>query len=189
MLQACDVQLAESRQAHALPFMHDHPLQVRVGHNIALVVEHGNFGAGGDAQALGFAGQVVDRNIHADHRFSVNAALRQGQADFTGSEEHVRRRQHSGGLRTGFGEPRACTRVVAVFGFGLGLQQVQRLVVVAPLALHHPALATADTLHQKRRARRRGETLQQLRVTQPAHQQEIAAGVAHVGGTEHAVGI
>ncbi|MNE14937.1 hypothetical protein D3C80_1078330 [compost metagenome] len=91
VLQACNAQFADTRQAQALPFMHDYPLQVRVGHDAALVVDHGNLCAGGDAQPLGFAGQVGDRNIHADHCTTVNAALRHGQADLAGGEEHIGR--------------------------------------------------------------------------------------------------
>ncbi len=188
VLQAGNTQFADARQAHGLPFVHDDPLQVRVGHHAALVVDHDDLGAGGHAQALRLADQVVDRNVHANHRTAVDAALGHGQADLAGGEEHIGVGQHGGGLGAGFDKPRARTRIVAVFGLGPGLQQVQRVVVEAPLTLHRPTL-TADALHQKCRPRRCGETLQHLRVTQAAHQQEITTGVTHVGGTEHAVGV
>ncbi|PAV72603.1 hypothetical protein WR25_21738 [Diploscapter pachys] len=75
MRKAADAQLANARQAHALTLAHDHPLQVRIGHHVALVVDHGDLGTCGNAQVAALAGQVADRDIHADHCRSAEHAV------------------------------------------------------------------------------------------------------------------
>jgi len=189
LLQAGDTQFGHARQAHRFAVMHDDPLQVRVGHHAALVIDHGDLGTAGHAQVAGLVGQVIDRDIHAEYRRAIDAALGHGHADFTGGEEHVGPGQHRAGLRRGVSEPRPRARVVVIVRHGLAFEQGQRRVIKAPLAYPRPTLAQADTLHQEAGTGRRGKALKQLRVAQAAHQQKFAIGVADIGGAEHLVGL
>ncbi|MND90649.1 hypothetical protein D3C80_827390 [compost metagenome] len=188
-LQAGNAQLADARQAHSLPLMHDDPLQVRISHHTALIVNHGDLGASGHAQVPALTGQVVDRDIHADHRRAVDAALRHGQADLAGGEKHIGAGQYGGRACGGFDEPGALAWVEVILRLDLGFEQGQRLVVETPFAQHRSVGACADALHQERSTWRRGEALQQLRIPEPADQEELTVGITDVNGAEHLVGV
>ncbi|MNO72775.1 hypothetical protein D3C76_637290 [compost metagenome] len=145
--EAGHAQLIEAGQAGFVAVVHQQARQVRIGDHRTLAVHQRQLGIGGLAQAVHLLADVVHRGIHADHRGAVDAAVRQGQADLVGGEEHIGQGEDRALAALGLAVPGTLARIELVVGLVAHPQQVQLVVVVAPFAAAGALLVQSDALH------------------------------------------
>ena len=121
--------------------------------------------------------KILKRDVGADHAFAVCAPLSEGRADLLRGEEHVRSRPHGRGARQGLAVPLPGPGIEVVVGSRLVAEHAE-----ARIEKEVPSLGGGAALDQEGGLRWRTEALPRGRVTQRAHEEEVAAAEAHVDG-------